>query len=93
MAEMRFGRNLTSRVEFIERTPRRRLRHAEFLRLLPRSAQIPALSGLPVFRERLPTGVIHWAAVQALRIRSTESIVFQLRVVAGAPKSWSSWPR
>jgi hypothetical protein len=27
------------------------------------------------------------------RIRSTESIVFQLRVVAGAPKSLSIWPR
>jgi hypothetical protein len=27
------------------------------------------------------------------RILSTESIVFQLRVVAGAPKSLSIWPR
>ena len=29
----------------------------------------------------------------AFKIRSTESIVFQLRVVAGAPKSLSIWPR
>ena len=27
------------------------------------------------------------------RIRSTESMVLQLRVVAGVPKSLSSWPR
>ena len=32
-------------------------------------------------------------AVWAFKIRSTESIVFQLRVVAGAPKSLSIWPR
>jgi len=33
------------------------------------------------------------SAAHARKIRSTESIMFQLRVVAGAPKSRSSWPR
>ena len=33
------------------------------------------------------------ACTQAFKIRGTESIVFQLRVVVGAPKSSSIWPR
>jgi hypothetical protein len=45
----------------------------------------PLVSGPP------GTIVNHWLV--AFKYRSTESIVFQLRVVAGAPNSLSIWPR
>lgn len=40
-----------------------------------------------------PAQAVHLSGSLDFRIRSTESIVFQLRVVAGAPKSLSIWPR
>ena len=51
-----------------------------------RSAVYHCLSTFPAQAVYLPGS---WD----FRIRSTESIVFQLRVVAGAPKSLSIWPR
>ena len=40
-----------------------------------------------------PAPAVYLPGSWDFRIRSTESIVFQLRVVAGAPKSLSIWPR
>ena len=40
-----------------------------------------------------PAQAVYLPGSWDFRIRSTESIVFQLRVVAGAPKSLSIWPR
>ena len=40
-----------------------------------------------------PAQAVYLPGSSDFRIRSTESIVFQLRVVAGAPKSLSIWPR
>ena len=40
-----------------------------------------------------PAQAVYLSGWWDFRIRSTESIVFQLRVVAGAPKSLSIWPR
>jgi len=71
----------------------------------PKAALIPSrhFPVVAIFAAR-PYGVYHCLSTfpaQAIflpgswdfRIRSTESIVFQLRVVAGAPKSLSIWPR
>ena len=44
---------------------------------------------LPTF----PAQAVYLPGSSDFRIRSTESMVFQLRVVAGAPKSLSIWPR
>src|SRR5271166_3262942 len=42
---------------------------------------------------RFPAQAVYLPGSWDFRIRSTESIVFQLRVVTGAPKSLSIWPR
>lgn len=40
-----------------------------------------------------PAQAVYLPGSPDFRIRSTDRIVFQLRVVAGAPKSLSTWPR
>ena len=42
---------------------------------------------------QFPAQAVYLPGPWDFRIRSTESIVFQLRVVAGAPKSLSIWQR
>src|SRR5579863_10201194 len=43
--------------------------------------------------QAFPAPAVYLPGSWDFRIRSTESIVLQLRVVAGAPKSLSIWPR
>src|SRR3954447_16350699 len=60
----------------------------------PGGRRLRVLEATHLFRFLDRVGVIPLVACsESLKIRSTESIVVQLRVVAGAPKSSSIWPR
>jgi len=59
------------------------------MRLLVLDSRKPVICSVLRWPSRHSVGYL----LAAFKIRSTESIVFQLRVVAGAPKSSSIWPR
>ena len=61
----------------------------------PNSRRYETFAVLPMNRCYFSVGGHPWidCVHRAFKIRSTESIVFQLRVVAEAPKSLSIWPR
>jgi len=59
---------------------------------VPKHSTTPSITAYPRL-STFPAQAVYLPGSWDFRIRSTESIVVQLRVVAGAPKSLSIWPR